>query len=117
MWARVGSALVGVWLIAAPGALGYAGAAAVNDRIIGPMVVAFAIISAAEVTRAVRWAELPLAGWLLLAPWLLGYGDPVVSAQSLVAGFVLLALVPVRGRASARFGGGWRSLWSGPPST
>ncbi|HET7583863.1 MAG TPA: SPW repeat protein [Gemmatimonadaceae bacterium] len=112
MWARIVSAIVGVWLVASPGVLGYGGRAAVNDRIVGPVIAAIAIVAAAGVTRELRWAELPLGLWLLIAPWTLGYHNPVLAAQSMIAGFVLLALVPFRGRVRASYGGGWRVLWS-----
>lgn len=117
MWPRVGSALIGVWLMAAPSVLGYGGVAATNDRIAGPTAAAIAIVAMSQVTRAFRWLNLVIGAWLLLAPWILGY-PPSALASSMVSGLALAGLASLRGRVDRRYGGGWRSLvrpWRSPP--
>jgi hypothetical protein len=109
MWARVAASLAGVWLMAAPSALGYAGAARISDLIVGPIAASVAIVAMSEVTRAVRWATLPLGCWAIVSPWLLG-SPPAARVSGLVAGAVLAASALARGRRSAQFGGGWRAL-------
>ena len=109
MWARRVSALLGMWLMAAPDILVYDGAAATMDRIVGPLAVSFAVVSIWQVVHGLRWLNLLLGAWLIVAPWLLGYGnEPLLN--SLVAGVLLIALSFVRGRAEQRLGGGWSSL-------
>ena len=110
MWARIVSILLGLWLMAAPAVLGYGGAAAVNDRIVGPIVAALAVVAVSEITRGLRWASVPAGAWLIIAPWLLGYG-PTPMVNSLVVGLLLIPLAWVRGRVKARYGGGWASLF------
>ena len=109
MWARIASALLGVWLMAAPAALGYAGPARTNDRIAGPAAATVAIIAIWEVTRPVRWANLLIGGWLAIAPVVLGY-QSVAAVNSVAVGLLLAALTLVRGRLRQRFGGGWSAL-------
>lgn len=111
--ARVVSALLGVWLMAAPAVLGYHGAARTSDRIVGPVVVALSIVATSQVMRALRWAVLPAALWLVMAPWVLGYGGGA-KVGSILVGLALAALAPVRGRISEHFGGGWRALFRAP---
>lgn len=110
MWARVLSVLAGIWLMAAPAVLGHDGAPAVNDRIVGPLAVASAIIAMSEVTRAVRWAAIPLGLWMLIAIPVLGYRE-WGAASAAAAGIIFAVLALVRGTVHERFGGGWRSLW------
>lgn len=116
MWAQLSSALLGLWLMAAPAILGYGGPARTSDRIVGPLIVSFALIAAWEVTRPVRRVTLALGLWLLAAPVILGstvgYGI-VASANSLVVGLLVVLLSLVRGKVDpGRFGGGWSSLWA-----
>jgi hypothetical protein len=107
------SALLGVWLMAAPAVLGYHGPERTSDRIVGPIVAALSIVAASAVMRALRWAVLPAAVWLVLAPWVLGYGGGA-KLGSILVGLALAALAPVRGRVAGRFGGGWRALFRSP---
>lgn len=72
MWAYILNALLGIWLMAAPAALHYAGVASVNDRIVGPVATECAIIAISEVTRPVRWGNVALGLWLVIAPWIYG---------------------------------------------
>jgi hypothetical protein len=112
MWARLGSMAIGVWLVAAPAALGYDDPAMTMDRILGPIVVSAAIVALSEVTREVRWLEAVVGLVLLVSPWLLGY--PVIPAvHSLAAGVLLIGFGATRGRVSHRFAGGWSSLVHG----
>ncbi|MBX6342219.1 MAG: vitamin K epoxide reductase family protein, partial [Thermomicrobiaceae bacterium] len=48
-WSLLVSAGLGLWLMAAPGVLGYGGAVADSDHLVGPLVVVVAVIAMAEV--------------------------------------------------------------------
>jgi hypothetical protein len=111
MWAQVVSALLGVWLMAAPAILIYDGAARTSDRIVGPLVAAIGFVAIWEVTRPLRWLNLVLGAWLLLAPWLVGY-DLTPKLNSLVVGAILLSLARMGGKLKQRYSGGWQSLVS-----
>ena len=117
MWPRLVNAAVGLWLMAAPDVLDYAGAARTNDRIFGPVAASVAVIAIWEATRSLRWANVAIGLWLVAAPWLLGYGaGPLLNSTA--AGLALTAFALMRGRMDARLGGGWRSLLPGrhPPA-
>src|SRR5687768_7778237 len=110
MTPRLINIVLGVWLTAAPGVLGYADPARTNDHIVGPLAATFACVACWEATRAVRWANVLVGVWLVLAPWVLGY-EWGLTLHSTAVGALLAALASVRGAMKHRFGGGWSALW------
>jgi hypothetical protein len=113
MWAQVTMAVIGVWLMAAPDALGYGGAARLSDRVAGPVAATFAIIAISEVVRPVRRVNLLVGLWLVISPWLLGSYPAVAIVNSTCAGGLLELLSLVRTRVRGRYGGGWIALVNG----
>jgi hypothetical protein len=111
MWAQLINAALGIWLMAAPAVLSYGGAARTNDRIVGPLAAAFAVVAASEVMRPLRRANWVCGFGLLIAPGAMGYGG-AATINSLIVGVLLLAFASVRGTVAGRYGGGWSSLWS-----
>lgn len=110
MWAQLLNAAIGLWLMAAPAVLGYGGASATNDRIVGPIIAGLAGAAVGECTRGVRWALLPFGLWLVVSPLVIS-GAPAAAITSDVAcGAAVLALALVRGRVKHSYGGGWRVL-------
>ncbi|HVL89629.1 MAG TPA: vitamin K epoxide reductase [Actinomycetota bacterium] len=110
---RVLTVATGLWLMASPAVLGYGGAAAISDRIVGPWLVTLAIVAMWESTRAVRLANLAFVPWLAVAPWVLSF--PVRAAVVSLAVAGLIALTAFRTPMPRHlFGGGWRSLWASP---
>lgn len=101
--------ILGVWLMAAPDALGYGDPARTNDHIIGPLIVSFAMIATSEVTHSARWVNVLLGLWLAVAP-LLGYPFRI-AMHSVVIGLVVAACSLVRGTIKDHVGGGWSVLW------
>ena len=112
MWARLLSAALGIWLMAAPAVLGYGGVAANSDRIAGPIAASFAIVATSGVTRPLRWMTIPVGVWLLVGPWLLNFPIQALVTDAVV-GVPLIALAFARGTVSERFGGGWSTLLPG----
>lgn len=96
--------------MAAPAVLGSIGAMRTNDQVVGPLVVSTAIIALSEVTRPVRWVNVALGLWLVVAPWVLG-ADRIVFANSTVVGLLLIGFALVRGNIRHSVGGGWTALW------
>ncbi|HJT81521.1 MAG TPA: SPW repeat protein [Chthoniobacterales bacterium] len=111
MWARILSAAAGIWVMAAPAVLNSSASAATNDRIIGPVVASFSIIAMWQVTRSLRWLNLPLGVWLVMAPFALGYISTAAGWNSVGIGIVVAVLSFVPGSSKHRLGGGWPSLW------
>lgn len=110
MWPQLAAFALGVWLAASPGLLGYEDSARRNAHIFGPLAATFALIAVFEVTRPVRWLNLPLGLWLMFAPWFLGYRPPETVNTTAVA-LSLMVLAGLRGQVGESFGGGWRALW------
>lgn len=112
MWPRIVNTLLGVWLMAAPAVLGYTGAAAIVDRILGPVAASLAITAMGEATRSVRHANLLIGVLLVAAPWVLGYAT-TPTINSMVVGAVMVAMSRIRGRMKEDFAGGWTRVWRG----
>ncbi len=109
MWPRILNTALGIWLMAAPAVFGYEGAAATNDRIVGPLIAMAGIIAAAGATRPVRRVNTAFGAWLVIAPLLLGYAwTPAIN--SVVVGLCVVGLSLVRGKVSDTFGGGWSAI-------
>ncbi len=113
MWPQIVTVALGVWLMAAPAALGYSGAVRTAHEIVGPIIATFAWVAAAECTRSVRRANLPLGAWLVVAPLLLDHPSNA-AVNSVVVGIAVVLLARARGTPRTRFGGGWRSLRQKP---
>lgn len=113
MWAQVINAILGIYLMSCPDYFGYGmkAAASNNDHIVGPVIATFAITAIWEACRNARWFNIPVAFWLLLAPWVLGYDNTTAIINDMVVGVIVLALSFVKGHVSQRFGGGWRAIW------
>ena len=110
MFAQIVLTVVGLWLMFAPSVLGYQGTAADSDRFAGPLLAAFAFLAIFRITRGVRWVNLPIGAWLVVAPLLLRFPTDA-TVNSLVCGVLVLALAAVGGVDQSRYGGGWITLW------
>jgi hypothetical protein len=115
MFTQIATIVAGLWLMVAPAVFGYADSgaarpAANNDWVVGPLVASFATIALWEATRAVRWANVALGAWLLVAAMILPYPE-VPAILVAVTGLVVAVLATRGGRISHAFGGGWRVLW------
>jgi hypothetical protein len=111
MYAQLAVFLLGVWLTAAPGLLGFGEPARANFHIVGPLVALFALTAAYQVTRPVRWVNLPFGVWLVNSPWVLGYAGQTETVWCVAVGLAVAGLSLVRGAMTKRFGGGWSALW------
>jgi hypothetical protein len=110
VWPQLVAFALGIWLTASPDVLGYDDQARRNAQIFGPLAATFALVAVFEVTRPVRWLNLPLGLWLVFAPWLLVY-RPTETVNTTAVGIGLMTLACVRGRVTEPLGGGWRVLW------
>ncbi len=115
MWWQLLPTAVGAWLMIAPYALGYIGSGAeMNDRIVGPFICCFAIVAMGEATRNVRYWNVPLGAWMVIAPLLFSY--PAMGAVSAVVSGLLTIALPFKPRKiEERFAGGWTVLFKRDP--
>lgn len=112
MWSQALSALLGIWLMVAPALLdSFSDTASANNRVVGPLVVAFGVIAMSEVMRSVRFGNTLAGAWLVFACFLFGYRD-VALLTTLLAALGIVALSLISGdHQPGRFGGGWQALW------
>lgn len=110
MWAKFLNIFLGLWVMVAPGILGYSSAAADNGHIVGPIIVTFSVISLWEATHVLRQWNYPFAIWLLFAPWVLGYDDALAIGSDMLAGMLVIIFSSVKQNTKNQYGGGWASL-------
>ena len=96
----------GIWLLIAPFVLGYSTLAQAlwNDLIVGVLLVTLALVRVFKPLRyaGVSWTIVALGVWLILAPFILGYGNfgnPGESVNTkgatwndIIAGVIVLAI-------------------------
>ncbi|MBW3553202.1 MAG: vitamin K epoxide reductase family protein [Gemmatimonadetes bacterium] len=103
-WTLALSTALGIWLMAAPAVLGDTGASANAQRLGGSLIVTLSVIAMGEPVRILRYGNLPLAGVVALAPWVLG-ADTTTALAASVAGAAVFALALPRGPKRERYGG------------
>jgi uncharacterized membrane protein len=109
-WIQTLNVAAGVWLMAAPAALGYVDGRA-NDWIIGPLVASFAVLALWEFMVPVRWVNLPLGAWMTASSFFL-YSAPAGRWNAVLCGLFIMGASLLRGtHRPALFGGGWSVLW------
>lgn len=111
MSTQILSALIGVWLMFAPAVLSHSGTTLASfDRGIGPAMAAVSFVAAAQITRSVRWLNLPLAAALAIAPWFLD-ASTASKASSVLSAVAVLALTPWGRPDQREYGNGWTTVW------
>jgi hypothetical protein len=100
----VASAALGVWLMAAPAALGATGAASDAGHVTGALVVAWSVIAFGEIVRPVRLLNILMGIIVATAPWMLVGATAPYRWSSLAAGAALVVLSIRRGRIDEKFG-------------
>jgi len=108
-WNLAAMAAVGIALMLTRLLFGTEGAAANSDHIVGALAFTFAVLAFAEVTRAIRYANVLLGVWAVLAPFLLGGYSTVGAIAVVSAGIALILLSFPRGDIHSRYGD-W-NLW------
>jgi hypothetical protein len=113
MWARLHNVVLGVWLMSSPGIFpkDYDVAVSTNNHICGPVVLACALVGLHEVARGLRWVNLLIGVWLLIAPWVLDY-HTLPTVNGMITGVLIIAAAGVRGHAWMKTGGGWAEVFS-----
>ncbi|WP_127845650.1 SPW repeat domain-containing protein [Psychroflexus aestuariivivens] len=115
MWARIINTILGLWLMIAPSFFEYSSLAADNGHILGPVIITFSVIAFWEATRVLRKWNYPIAIWLIIAPWVLGYENNIAIISDIGVGVLVLLFASVKGKIEKNYGGGWSSLWKKNP--
>ncbi|GBE18668.1 UDP-glucose 4-epimerase [archaeon BMS3Abin16] len=108
-WNLLVSAVLGVWLMAAPAVFKSMGWAAHSNHLLGALVVTVSIIAFAEVVRPLRFINIGLAIGIILAPWLAGGGTLPSSLNALFVGLLIIVLSIPPGKIKNTYGS-WNSL-------
>lgn len=118
MWAMIATALIGVWMILAPDALGYADTlAAYLDRVLGPLLTAFATLALFDWLAGLRWICVVMGLAILISPVWYGAEPPSAAASSMIAGLLVVGLSLLERAPRRRYGGGWSALWREEPDS
>lgn len=105
-WALLASCAIGVWLTFTRLTFGSSGTMTNSDHMMGLLVVTFSIIAFAEVARSVRFLNVPVGLWLIIAPWLVnGSASPLASWSSVIVGLLIIGLAMPRGSIKNSYGG------------
>lgn len=107
---RLLNAALAIWLMASPQVLGFGGPAGINAHVVGPLVLAIAIVCVWEANAVLRLVNFALGGWLFIAPLWLPPHAPAPVINSLLVGVLTLVFSVFPLRRRGRYGGGWVAL-------
>lgn len=104
-WALIASSVIGIWLMFTRLVFDSSGAMANSDHLMGALIVTFAVMAFAEVGRSLRFINIALGAWLVVAPWFLdGAGSGWAVANGVLSGLLVIALSIPRGPIKYRYG-------------
>jgi hypothetical protein len=106
-WTLLGSAALGIGLMFTRLVFNTHPPMAYSDHLIGALILTVAVISMAEVGRALRFINVALGLWLIAGPWLLPGASTVASWAEVAVGITVIALSLPRGRRSGEHYGTW----------
>jgi nucleoside-diphosphate-sugar epimerase/uncharacterized membrane protein len=78
-----------------------------SDHLIGALIVTVAVMAMAEVGRALRFINVVLGLWLVVAPWMLEGASMIGALAGVVIGVAVIALSLPRGTRSREHYGSW----------
>src|SRR5690348_7628848 len=110
-WQDPVNAVLGVWLIIAPWALGFQAetAAIANSIVIGVALLALALAAIFQPRAWEEWVELLVGLWLIVSPWVLAFSAVSIAMTSTIAaGIVIAALALWVLLVDKDYGGWWR---------
>lgn len=96
---------LGIWIMAAPEVLGFSGAIADSNHLVGAIIVTFAVIAMSEVGRTLRYINILFGLWLIAAPWILGTDNNAALWNGVIAGAILIPLCLPKGKVEDKRGG------------
>jgi hypothetical protein len=103
-WNLVLSTSFGIWLMFAPYSLDFEGTLADSDHLVGALIVTFSVIAMAEVIRYVRFINILLGVWLIVAPFVLQRGNTNALWSDIAMGVLVIALNIRKGKIKEHYG-------------
>ncbi len=101
-WTLALSAVIGIWLMAAPGVFDVTGRSADIQHLGGALIVTTSVIAMGEPVRALRFLNVLLGLAVAIGPIL--FAASPGTGQSLVAGLVVVVLALPRGPQREHYG-------------
>ena len=103
-WTLAVQIALGIWLMARPDVLPLPGNSSNCDHFFGAITVTLAAVSTAEVTRIVRYLNIPIGALILVCGIIFGRANPAVLASDIIAGIlIILCSIPL-GAIVERYG-------------
>lgn len=106
-WTLAASTLLGAGLLFTRLIFGTEAPMADSDHLVGALIITVAISAMAEVGRLLRFINVALGLWLIVAPWVLEGASIDASAAVTAVGIAVFALSLPRGRRSKEHYGSW----------
>jgi hypothetical protein len=103
-WNLLASVALGLWLMASPSVLGFGGAAAHSNHLIGALVVTMAMMALGEVGRPIRFVNVLFGAWFIISPWLLDGATTASTVSDIIVGAALILLSLRRGPVREKYG-------------
>jgi hypothetical protein len=110
MRAAILNIIIGLFLMIAPAIFHFYKTISDHYYIVGPVVVAFAIISLWEVNRSAHYFNVLPGSWFIIAPFIFHFQSVPAIWIAVVSGVLIVLLSLVKRRVKGKYGGGWRSL-------
>jgi hypothetical protein len=117
-WQDAVNAVLGAWLVLSPWAIGYQGdAAALGNAILIGLALLAATLGAIFVPHAwEEWTEAVLGLWLIVSPWVLGFGElPAARLVAVLTGIVIAVLALWTLLTDKDYSASWRRDHSAAP--
>lgn len=111
MWPRIINTGLGAWMMVVPTLFAYQKTEADNAYIFGALIISNAIIAMAESVRNVRFLNLVIGIWLILAPWILSFDTTAAKVNDPAVGLMVISMSLIKGRIRERLGGGWAAIF------
>lgn len=105
-WYLLGAMALGFWMMLSPTVFGTSGLLADSSHLVGALVVSFSVIATGEPARPLRFVNIPLGAWVIVAPWLLGAPMAATVSGGIVGVLLILVSIP-RGTIRDEYGGWW----------
>ena len=95
---------IGLWWMFYPGNFGVTGSAANNFTTLGALVITFSVMAMAEVGRALRFANMAFAAWLMVALFIINDVPSQALWNGIISGAALIAVSLPKGRIREKYG-------------
>ena len=99
-WTLIACVAIGIFLMLTRLVIGTDGAMANTHHVVGALIITVSVIATAEVARTLRLLNVPLAAWLLAAPWFVHGASTLDLVVSGALALAVAALSLPRGRRS-----------------